>query len=522
MKQLLLSLLAILMPMVASADAVEIDGIYYNLITKAKEAEVTRNPDKYTGSVTIPESITYDGTEYSVTSIGEYSFYNCKDMTSVTIPYSVTFIGDVAFSNCNGLTSLHISDIAAWCNIIFGGSGSSNPLYYAQHFYLNDEEITELIIPNSVTSIGYLAFAYCKSLTSVTIPNSVTSIGESAFVYCHLTSVTIPNSVTTIGEGAFYGCTGLTSVTIPNSVTSIGDLTFGHCTGLTSVTIGNSVTSIGEHAFDGCTGLTSVTIPNSVTSISRWAFDGCTGLTSVSIGTGINRINDRAFASCPELIDVYCYANSVPMTSSDAFEGSYINYTTLHVPSASINAYKSKLPWSSFKSIVAIDGDNPETPKCETPIISYKNGKLTFSSETEGVAYVSEITDADIKKHYDSEVTLTATYTISVYATKAGYGNSEAATATLCWIDQRPETEGITESLAHIPARPVLIATDRGWITVTGLDDNTSVHISTIDGHPVGEANSHHNTAAIATNLQQGSVVLVQIGDTKSIKVIMR
>ena len=499
MKQLLLSLLAILMPMVASADAVEIDGIYYNLITKAKEAEVTRNPDKYTGSVTIPESITYDGTEYSVTSIGEYSFYNCKDMTSVTIPNSVTFIGDVAFSNCNGLTSLHISDIAAWCNIIFGGSGSSNPLYYAQHFYLNDEEITELIIPNSVTSIGYLAFAYCKSLTSVTIPNSVTSIGESAFVYCHLTSVTIPNSVT-----------------------SMGDLTFGHCTGLTSVTIGNSVTSIGEHAFDGCTGLTSVTIPNSVTSISRWAFDGCTGLTSVSIGTGINRINDRAFASCPELIDVYCYANSVPMTSSDAFEGSYINYTTLHVPSASINAYKSKLPWSSFKSIVAIDGDNPETPKCETPIISYKNGKLTFSSETEGVAYVSEIKDADIRKHYDAEVTLTATYTISVYAAKAGYGNSETATATLCWIDQRPETEGITDGLAHIPARPVLISTDRGWITVTGLDDNTSVHISTIDGHPVGEANSHHNTAAIATNLQQGSVVLVQIGDTKSIKVIMR
>ena len=477
MKQLLLSLLAILMPMVASADAVEIDGIYYNLITKAKEAEVTRNPDKYTGSVTIPESITYDGTEYSVTSIGEYSFYNCKDMTSVTIPNSVTFIGDVAFSNCNGLTSLHISDIAAWCNIIFGGSGSSNPLYYAQHFYLNDEEITELIIPNSVTSIGYLAFAYCKSLTSVTIPNSVTSMG---------------------------------------------DLTFGHCTGLTSVTIGNSVTSIGEHAFDGCTGLTSVTIPNSVTSISRWAFDGCTGLTSVSIGTGINRINDRAFASCPELIDVYCYANSVPMTSSDAFEGSYINYTTLHVPSASINAYKSKLPWSSFKSIVAIDGDNPETPKCETPIISYKNGKLTFSSETEGVAYVSEIKDADIRKHYDAEVTLTATYTISVYAAKAGYGNSETATATLCWIDQRPETEGITDGLAHIPARPVLISTDRGWITVTGLDDNTSVHISTIDGHPVGEANSHHNTAAIATNLQQGSVVLVQIGDTKSIKVIMR
>ena len=356
-----------------------------------------------------------------------------------------------------------------------------------------------MIIPNSVTSIGYLAFAYCKSLTSVTIPNSVTSIGESAFVYCHLTSVTIPNSVT-----------------------SMGDLTFGHCTGLTSVTIGNSVTSIGEHAFDGCTGLTSVTIPNSVTSISRWAFDGCTGLTSVSIGTGINRINDRAFASCPELIDVYCYANSVPMTSSDAFEGSYINYTTLHVPSASINAYKSKLPWSSFKSIVAIDGDNPETPKCETPIISYKNGKLTFSSETEGVAYVSEIKDADIRKHYDAEVTLTATYTISVYAAKAGYGNSETATATLCWIDPRPETEGITDGLAHIPARPVLISTDRGWITVTGLDDNTSVHISTIDGHPVGEANSHHNTAAIATNLQQGSVVLVQIGDTKSIKVIMR
>ena len=168
----------------------------------------------------------------SVTSVGAYAFRNCRGLTSVTIPNSVTSVGYDAFFECSGLTSVNISDIEAWCNIQFSDF-AANPLYYAHNLYINDELLKELIIPNSITTIGESAFYGCTCLTSVIIPNSVTNIGDRAFCDCRsLISVTIPNSVTSIGIAAFWGCRGLTSVTIPNSVTSIGDWAFLGCRGL--------------------------------------------------------------------------------------------------------------------------------------------------------------------------------------------------------------------------------------------------------------------------------------------------
>lgn len=187
-------------------------------------------------SITIPNS---------VTSIGSCAFFGCEGLTSVTIPKSVTSIGLNAFYLCSSLKKVIVPDIAAWCSIAFepGSYGSicmTNPLSQAQHLYSDETtEITNLIIPNSVTSIGECAFYYCSGLTSVTIPNSVTSIGNSAFIYCSgLTSVTIPNSVTSIGYFAFYG-SGLTSVAIPNSVTSIGERALA-CGYLTKVNYGGT------------------------------------------------------------------------------------------------------------------------------------------------------------------------------------------------------------------------------------------------------------------------------------------
>ena len=183
----------------------------------------------------------------------------------------------------------------------------------------------------------------------------MTSIGSSDFSGCRrLTSVTIPNSVKSIGSGAFRYCSGLTSVTIPNSVTSIGNYAFESCSGLTSVTIGNSVTSIGWGAFSNCSGLTSVTIPNSVKSIGGYAFYRCSGLTSVTIPNSVKSIGSGAFSYCPELLDVYCYAENVPSTESNAFDGSNPKNATLHVPAASVGSYKATAPWSSFGRIVAL------------------------------------------------------------------------------------------------------------------------------------------------------------------------
>ena len=173
----------------------------------------------------------------SATSIGSSAFYNCRSLTSVTIPDGVTSIGDDAFYGCSSLTSVNISDIAAWCNIKFS-SIDSNPLYFANHLYMNGKEITELVIPDGVTSIANYAFYNCSSLTSITIPESITQIEESTFSGCSkLKTVTLPKKLYMIKKQAFYGCNGLESITIPNGVGYIYQQAFANCNGLESVKV---------------------------------------------------------------------------------------------------------------------------------------------------------------------------------------------------------------------------------------------------------------------------------------------
>ena len=309
-----------------------------------------------------------------------------------------------------------------------------------------------------------------------------------------MTSITIPNSVTSIGIGVFFDCHGLISITIPNSVTIIDRYAFGYCSGLTSITIPNSVTRIEDEAFGLCRGLTSITIPNSVTSIGN-----------------------SAFYECSKLENVYCYAENFSHIGDDIFKDSYIEYATLHVPSSAISYYQTTAPWSGFGTIKALEGTDVGTKKCETPTISFADGKLSFSCATEEVEYVSEVTCSDVRKYYSNEINLAACYDISVTAMKTGYSNSDIATATLYWL---PSSGSLDEtSINNVSMRGIAIQSAGGIVTISGLNNDETVSFYAIDGKNLGFSTAINGTTFFTA--KSGSVVVAKFGN-ESIKILVK
>lgn len=309
------------LPMILLADEVKINGVWYNLISKAKTAEVIKNPNsewtEYKGDIVIPETVEYNDEVYTVTSIGRMAFCNpsgIKELHSVYLPSTLTSIAYMAFDG-SGINYVYIKDLEAWCNIVFDGYGS-NPLspesyYFWQHskLILDGVEITDLVIPNTVTKINNYAFSGAP-----------------------FRSIEIPSSVKSIGNNAFEQCDSLINISIPEGTVSIGNV-----------------------AFDRCTNLSSVYISNTVKTIGLWAFSRCDKLKTITIGSSVTKIDAGAFKDCSQLENVYCYAREVPKTSSDIFENSLIEYSTLHVRESSIDAYKEVSPWKNFKEIVKLD-----------------------------------------------------------------------------------------------------------------------------------------------------------------------
>ncbi len=365
MKQKLFSFFLTLLSSVSAiyASNTKVDGIWYDFDSSTKTASVTYRGSsdssyegEYSGSVTIPETVTYNGTTYSVTSIGDRAFASCSKLTSITLPNSVTSIGDYTFYKCSGLTSItipnsvtsidadafygcsyYVTSITLTANSVeefCQGTGNflllNRGLSCDRKIQIDGKYIIEITIPNTVTGIGKHAFSHCSSLTSVTIPNSVTSIGSGAFQNCSkLTSITIPNSVTNIGTSVFSGRSvtinseaivntayssssnishifgsQVTEYIIGEDVKGIGHMAFYNCSSLTAVVIPNSVTSIAYGAFGNCSSLATITIPNGVTSIGDDAFYKCSGLTSITIGENVTSIGDDAFYGCSHLTSI--------------------------------------------------------------------------------------------------------------------------------------------------------------------------------------------------------------------------
>ena len=360
-KHFLLMATMLLCSLATSAHDFEVEGVYYNIISDT-EAEITFKGDDsyqggwYSGSITIPATVTYDGVEYSVTSIGDYAFRDCSHLTTINIPEGVTSIGYQTFSGCSSLTAINI--------------------------------------PEGVTSIGNGAFQYCSGLTSISIPKGVTSIGDSAFSWCSsLTAITLPEGVTSIGYDAFLGCSSLYTVINCSSLTfSEGSNKYGYIAYYVRNLVNNAESSvlddfifytidgahhlaaytgsnteialpesyngesyrIADYAFYNRNSLTAITIPESsqLKSIGKEAFYNCSSLTTITIPEGVTSIGYDAFRGCSSLLNVYCYAKQAP-TIGYAFDN--IRKIMLYVPKGTVDVYRSAEGWCDFGGIVPMD-----------------------------------------------------------------------------------------------------------------------------------------------------------------------
>ncbi len=318
--------------------------IYYTK-TGETEVEVTfcnvSSSSVYEGEVVIPKTVTYNDITYNVTGIGAQAFYQCKKLTSVTIPASVTSLGEKAFYHCTGLTS-----VTMYCDpnnigmYLFDGCSSLTTMtfhckaiysmmvggaYALQEAIIGDEVTTigdnvfksftnlkKVTMGSGVTNIGKSAFFGCSSLNDLTIGSNVTSMDKEAFRGCKsLTTIDIPASLTIIGDDVFNECTGLTTLTIPDNVTDIGERSFSGCSGLTSVTFGKGLTTIGTYAFYECSLLTTIDIPDNVTTLGYYAFQGCSSITAVNIGSGVTNFGVDVFAKCVNITSLTFHCQNV-------------------------------------------------------------------------------------------------------------------------------------------------------------------------------------------------------------------
>ena len=409
MKKLLLSILLTLLPILSNGytgDAV-INGLKYYVVTKGNTAEVRGiDKDNKSADIVIPETIEYEGVVCTVTSIGEKAFKGNANIKSVNIPKTVNTIGSQAFYECSALEVINLPE---------------NLIAISDHCFYGCYSLSEIVIPQNVKTIGEWAFYNCSNLKALSIPASLSYIGNVAFGNCNnLNSVYITDlaswfkiSFSDFQSNPLYYAQHL----------------YLNDKEIISLVVPSGITNVNAYAFYGNKVIKSAIFPNSLLEINGSAFAGCTALETITFGLNTTNLYASAFENCKELTDVYCYAEKVPGYYKNCFYGSFVEYATLHVLENLVEEYKSATGWKSFGTIIGIDSES--LPKCSKPEVNFNDGVISFSCETEGVSFVSELCMADNSTNNLDNINLASKYKISVYATKNGYRNSDITTAEI-------------------------------------------------------------------------------------------
>lgn len=516
-------------------------------------ATITHGENPYKGNIIIPNDVTYNGRTMLVKGIGEkafqdctnllsvkfndnitnissYAFQNCLKLKKIEIPSNITSIGHGAFYGCSNLGELIIDDGDSHIRCGTNGSETLSAVF--------DCRLKSLYIGRDLGNWDYT----CKydldnsNLTTIIIGRGKSHL--SGFSGAQITSLSIPSNVISIKEGAFKGCTKLNTVyfedgdkdliwqeaydtTINATVVSVAPF---HDSPIKEAYIGRNIKPTSNNIrFSGSEGpfdrtpVEKITISNKVTILC--GFIHCQNISDLTIPSSVNTV--MSLNDCNSLKTIRCLNQVPPSVKSYSFvsNNTYIN-SVLYVPVGSIEQYKNDEKWGKFFNILGADEVNNENYKCSTPSIYYNNGVLSFISQTSNVIFHSTITNNDIKSYIGDSIDLNVTYDISVYASKAGYENSDVAHATLCWIDVNPATEGIESGISNIQARPLIVKAEQGSICIEGLNDKEKVTLFTLDGNQIGMAYAVDGIAYLPCHIQRGAVIIINIG-YKSMKIMM-
>lgn len=450
-KSLLLATMLASVGLASSATEFTVDGIKYNVTdNNAKTVEVIANNYQYQYDITIPETITNNGTTWTVTAIGQGAFSRCN-VYSVQIPNSVTSIGQYAFNSsavmqitlpeslkeiesgtfkeCTNLKTIELpKTLTSIGQAAFYGSG-----------------LLSVEVPNSVTIIEREAFCFCESLEKVKLPESLRVIPPLAFDNCHnLREINFPETLVEIGSKAFYR-TKLSSVTIPENVTIINEYTFCNCSELKSVKLPSHLTEIHNRGF-AATGITELSLPNTLLILDEWAFNACRQLRSVYIPDGLTSIPNYSFQACDSLKEFHIRSVKPLSITENAFGAgdvkTPISSASLFVPKGSLDAYKNADIWSEFANIIEEDisvyindipplvtGSTATMELIKTPNVAYFNN-AKWSSSNNNVATVDNngvitaISEGTATIEFSATVkndTYTAKRTITVIETPENY-----------------------------------------------------------------------------------------------------